>query len=267
MLPKPGVPLDRTTQRLQELIFSIDQKSEPVDYALWAADAETMLRECFVDIPLERLYTERYWRLTSGPVAGTHWMLRQEQTVIREWLERIKGTVETMKKRFATPVATIVVPDTNIILHAKPLHEIPWRARLATETPVRIAIPIRVVDELDEKKYNPRQEDLRKRARNRLTLLGRQVDGDQALPAGVTVEIVSWRDLDLSRVPRPLVDPDDDILDMCEALSVYANMNACFVATTDTGMKLKAKERGLPVAYLGGDLHVGLAADDSSHRS
>jgi rRNA-processing protein FCF1 len=83
----------------------------------------------------------------------------------------------------------------------------------------------------------------------------------------VTIEIVSWRDLDLSRVPRPPLDPDDDILDVCEALRVYANTNACFVATTDTGMKLKSKERDLRVAYLGSDLHVGLTEDDPSDQS
>lgn len=247
MRPRPGTLLDNIRPRFQQLASGIYNVREPMDYALWVDGAETALRECFVDVPFERLYSERYWRLTTGPHMCPYELLRAEQRDQNEWLDQILATTTAMVERFSTPPSTVVVLDTNVLMHAKPLHDIDWLQRLDASA-VRLAVPMRVVDELDERKYG-RRDDLRKRARRRVQTLAAYID-QQEIRDCVRIEVVSRRQLDPGGVPRPLVDPDVDILDTCEALQAYAAPNSVSVVTGDNGMKLRARERGLPVTLL-----------------
>jgi hypothetical protein len=246
VLPRPGSSPDNIPARLRQLISTV-YKPEPVDYAIWVASAEAALRECFIDVPFERLYTERFWRLTTGPVLRHYEMLQAEQRDQTEWLEQVLRKSAAMVQRFGQPASAIAVLDTHVVMHAKPLHEIDWHRRLGVDF-VRLVLPLRVVDEVDEKKY-ARREDLQNLARKRLRLLGRYIDQREIVP-GVRIEIVSWRDLDPSGLPRPPLPPDVDILDTCEALRVYAAVNAVSIVTADVGMTLRANERGIPVTLL-----------------
>jgi hypothetical protein len=251
MLPRPGYPLERTDGHLRELIDTVHEATEPVDYAKWVFLAEAHLRECFVDVPLQRLLSERYWRLTTGPVLRHHEMLRAEQQVQRDWLEFVRSTTAAMSERFGSPVSPLAILDTHVIMHAKPLHEIDWCKELDAAS-VRLVVPLRVVDEVDEKKY-ARRDDLRDRARKRLRLLMRYLELGHELRQGVRVEVVGWRDFDLGGIPRPLLPPDVDVLDLCEAIRVYAAAGAVSLVTLDTGMRLRAHERDLPVTFLDDD--------------
>jgi predicted ribonuclease YlaK len=57
----------------------------------------------------------------------------------------------------------IAVLDSNVLLHHLPPDQVNWQA--ATERPlVRLILPLRVVEELDSKKYGP-SDRLRERAR------------------------------------------------------------------------------------------------------
>jgi PIN domain-containing protein len=249
MLPRPGTQLERTQSLLRQFTATVYEKYDPVAYADWVSQVETTLRECFIDVPFERLYTERFWRLSTGPVARHHDMLRAEQRDQHDWLESVRANVEAMAKRFAEPPSSVAVVDTHVLMHAKPLEEIDWCNRLDAPR-VRLVVPLRVVDEMDEHKY-ARRGELRDRARNRLRLLGRYVDqAPGEIRAGARVEIVSWHDLDPSGMPRPPLPPDVDILDTCEALRVYAAGNAVSIVTADVGMKLRAGPRSLPVLLL-----------------
>lgn len=262
MLPRPGTAPDNVRGRLHQLVTTAYNQSEAVDYALWVDAVEGALRECFVDVPFERLYSERYWRLTTGPHVRPHELLRAEQRVQVDWLEQIRTATDAMIDRFSTPTSVIAVLDTHIVLHAKPLEEIDWCAMLATDS-VRLVVPLRVVDEMDQKKYG-RRADLRTRARNRLRLLARYLDEGDVRPH-VRVEVVSWRDLDPGGVPRPPIPPDTDILDTCEALRFYAAGNAVSVVTHDVTMQLLARERDVPVTLVDAyDMQDGSEEDQGS---
>jgi hypothetical protein len=264
MLPRPGISIENITAKLGYLTRTVYDATEPIDYALWIAGAESTLRECFVDVPLERLFTERYWHLTTGPVLRHYDMLRGEQRGLLDWLERVSESTSAMIRRFAEPVAPIAVLDTNVLMHGKPLEEIDWCAKSGGNT-VRLVIPLRVVDELDEKKY-ARRKEMQNRARNRLRLLGRYVEPGVSVRAGVRAEIVGWRDLDLGGVPRPPISADVDILDSCEAVGVYAAANAVSMVTADVGMTLRARERGLSVSVLDDDDMQPIPQDGTGPR-
>jgi hypothetical protein len=245
VIPRPGISIDDIDGRLRQLIGTVYTPA-PVDYAIWVASAEASLRYAFLDVPLARLYTERYWRLTTGPVMRHHEMLRAEQQNQAEWLERIRTGVSAMIKRFGDG-AFIGVLDTHVVMHAKPLSDIDWCDRLEASS-VALVVPLRVVDEVDEKKY-ARRGELQKRARRRLRLLLNYIDQNEIRPA-VRVEIVGWRDLDLSEIPRPLVQADVDILDTCEAFRSYAGISGLSMITGDAGMALRCRQRGLHVLQL-----------------
>jgi rRNA-processing protein FCF1 len=251
VLPRPGYPLDSLRARLRALTTTIYNHNSAMEHAAWALAAEASLRECFVDVPTERLFTERFWRLTTGPVQREQEMLRAEQAVQLEWLERVGDAVAAMAQRFGTPRSTLAVPDTHVLLHANPLGDIDWPNMLDVQS-VTLVVPLRVVDELDEKKY-ARRDDLRRNARARLRLLEGYLEGGKVRP-GVSIDIISWRDLDVAGGFRPALPVDVDVLDTCEALRVYAADNAVTLVTTDSAMKIRARERELPVTRLEQDL-------------
>jgi hypothetical protein len=122
----------------------------------------------------------------------------------------------------------------------------PHRIQPKTRASVR-EIPL-LPQLLDEKKYG-RRDELRNRARKRVQLLGRYVD-EREIREGVQVEVVTWREVDVGGVPRPLVPPDDDSLDTCEAVRVYAAANDVSMVTGDTNIKLLARESELQVTVL-----------------
>ena len=142
--------------------------------------------------------------------------------------------------------------DTHVVLHAKPLADIDWSAKLGAKS-VRLVVPLRVVDEVDQKKY-ARRGDLQRRARKRLRLLNTYLEMPEDIRPGVQLEVVSWRDLELSGFPRPEVPADVDILDTCEALRVYASAGDVSMITSDVGMTIRAKERELAVCRLDDDM-------------
>jgi predicted ribonuclease YlaK len=57
-----------------------------------------------------------------------------------------------------------VVLDTNSLLHYEPPESISW-AKIAWHSPVRLVIPLRVLEEVDAKKYSTNRR-LRDRARS-----------------------------------------------------------------------------------------------------
>jgi hypothetical protein len=52
VLPRPGTSIDDIGARLRQLIDTVYQAAEPVDYAIWVTAAETNLRESFIDVRL-----------------------------------------------------------------------------------------------------------------------------------------------------------------------------------------------------------------------
>jgi len=260
MLPRHGTSVENILARLREFTITAYNATEPMAYADWVTRLETALRECFTDVPLNRLYTERFWQL-NGPLLRRQDMLRNEQRDLVDWLERVVGSVQAMSDRFSQPAGSIVVLDTHVLLHAKPLHEIKW-SRLVGSDEIRLVVPLRVVDEMDEHKY-ARRDDLRKRARKRLPLLERHMtDESGTICPGVNLEVVSWRELDVAGGVRPQTPVDIDILDTCEAISVYALNNAVHLGTADSAMKLRARSFNVPVVDLLSETDSGADRSD-----
>jgi predicted ribonuclease YlaK len=111
---------------------------------------------------------------------------------------------------------------------------------------VLLAVPRRVVEELDARKYSHAKS--RDRARQRIRKLASYVAHDAKQPRpGVDVEIVVSVDLDPDAARRPPIPADTEIIETYEALTAYAGANRVCLVTGDLSMQILAESRGIDV--------------------
>jgi rRNA-processing protein FCF1 len=265
MLPKRDVPAKRAVTMLTDVIGhgSRLQRSEDLTpYVAWVQNVERVLRECFVDVPLSKLYTERFWNIQHpvGPINTRLQMVVQENDVQLEWLTVLRDTVVAMAARFSEPQRSISVLDTNVLLHHKPLSDVQW-SRVVGDERVLLVLPRKVVEELDAKKYTG-EAKLRDRARTRARLLARCLERktDQAR-RGVDVEIVASVDLDPDAARRPPIPVDEEVIETCEALMSYARSNPVYLVTGDQNMQTLAQSRDVDVRRMPEDTEQPLGSE------
>jgi predicted ribonuclease YlaK len=142
------------------------------------------------------------------------------------------------------------------LLHYRPVDEVDWTA-VAGAKAVRLVVPLRVVEELDEKKY-ARRGELGDRAVTRLRKLEQHTvaSGPRNLRPGLEIEILASVNLDPEAARRPAIPADTEILDTCEALSGYSGGNAVFLVTGDLAMKIRAQTRGLDARQMPDEYRV-----------
>jgi hypothetical protein len=267
LLLRPGFPLDRTIQGLRELEASSTHFSTPdlmrqwQGYLNWTHSVELFFRTYFTGFRLERLYTDRFWHgqslAASSPYAPG--LLNNEHELQVAFLTELREALTREEQRQAelkdVPVAVL---DTNVLLHYRLFTDVPWQTVLATDR-VRVAVPLRVVDELDLKKA-ARRSDLASRAATVLKHLQERIagltDAPVSLRPGVTLEVARVPQLDADAYIPP-VWADAEILDTCEALAIFASSPTTLV-TGDYGMKLRASTRNvrtlvMPDEYRNGD--------------
>jgi PIN domain len=160
-------------------------------------------------------------------------------------LDRMLNDLNARISRIATTDSHFVVVDTNILLHYKPLNELPWPEITGSEQ-VRVILPLRVIEELDQKKYAPRK-DLASRTRRLLPKL-RSWLGAAGAPAeigkNVTLEVM----LDTGPRWRP-VDADEEILAACHELTQFGSPTLSLLSA-DTAMILRAQAEQIAVINL-----------------
>lgn len=108
---------------------------------------------------------------------------------------RLRGLVEQLRSviALADRPGVIAVPDTHVWLHYERFDQVEWREIVGADK-VRLVIPLRILEELDEKTY-ARRADLRRRADKVLAaldpVLDKAADGPVEVRPGVTLEILS----------------------------------------------------------------------------
>lgn len=139
----------------------------------------------------------------------------------------------------------ILVPDTNVLLHAAPLDQITW-CQVAGVDEVEIVLVAQVLRELDGKK-NGTSDKLKKRAQRVMSEL------DKWIPSGTQTAVIA-AGVALRVQPRepvlgPGLDPaigDDRILASALELAA-ATATPVKVVTGDITMRFKAEEKGFDV--------------------
>lgn len=252
---RPGCDLDYVERSLRSqgskghnvasLLMGMNAANSVNSYLQWVGAAETALREIFIDAEAwAPLRGETFWHVRNLTEGSPRW-----QELIRVEAEfqagRFDGFVEELlavRRMLDAAPGVLTVIDTNVLLEHQPPEQLKWHEVVDSE-PVRLVIPLRVLDELDEKKYTARNDraDYARRLLGRLwTALGPVGSAPVELAAGVTVEVP------IADGPRRrTVDADQEVIDTCEAIRRMDR--PVVLVTADYGMCIRASARGITV--------------------
>lgn len=214
-------------------------------YLEWAETAERQLSGLTHDLgPITMLQTPRYWQIRALDEPSTRpWPLVEAEIKLQTGvIEQLANDLDRRVLRLALAPGHLTVVDTNILLEYLPPNEIPW-PKVVGYPSVRLVIPLRVIEELDAKKYAKRP-DLADRARRILPVLESAVGPGgvpEQLRAGVTIEVP----VDPGPRRRP-DDADEEVLRTCHELHRLTGRDVTLV-TADTAMRLRAQAEALHV--------------------
>ncbi len=255
---REGITADQAIRALDQLVMDVENLRAmggvPVEvardrYLGWVAQAERQLRNLFVDpdMAMALRHTPRYALVRqletwSPPPAE---LIDSE---IHAQAARLRGLTQQLRslKALADRPGTIVMPDTHVWLHYQRFDQVDWREIVNAET-VRLVLPMRILEELDEKTYT-RRADLRRRAEKLLTaldpVLDRAAAGPVAVGPGLTLEV-----LPDGLAGSGLSGQDAEILAAGRSLQQAAG-RPVMVVTGDRSMRVRAKGYGLAVCAM-----------------
>ena len=257
---RPGTDLTNAAVQLrahaQELRNPLSVRGmEKLTFVSRVMAVEKKLRELFPDRTVwEGLRSETFWRIWESrySVVVLDELITDEAGLQATWLDELAERLEALAKRLSAAPGKITVLDTNSLLHYWPPDQVKWR-EVVGEPTVRLVLPLRVVEELDEKKYTAR-DDLAGRARSLLSRLRRQLAETAYGPVplddsgAVTIEVF------VDEGPRRRTqDADEEVLETCETLQL--GEQSVVLVTGDTGLTIRARARGIetvemPEGYL-----------------
>lgn len=207
-------------------------------------NAEAELRQVFADRSVaDHLLTDRYWRLRQMADGDRrpHPLIYAEVTVQKNFLLSLAAQREAERSTLEVPLGTVpLVVDTNVFLHCRHLDEGMWR-ELVGGSPVRLFVPLLVVDELDEKSYassstGPKAKRvIRTMQRSRCDA---PADQPVRLRAGV-----DWLVMMDPPGHQRLSNSDGELLRRAEHLARFAP--GVTIVSSDYGIRLRAQALGL----------------------
>lgn len=213
-------------------------------YLMWVEATEGQLSN-FTDDPdaLAMLHTTAYWEThqliptSPRPIA----LIDSETRRQIANLERLRDDLSRRRDRSRIASGHITVVDTNALLHYHLPDSIDWPA-VVGEAEVRLVLPLRVIEELDAKKYTE-SEKIRRKARELLPKL-RSFVGSGGTPKAVRDDTTIEVFIEPGPRSRPS-DADTEILETAHELR-HLSGRAVTIATADTGMALRGEAEGVP---------------------
>lgn len=214
-------------------------------YLQWVSRAETQLRHLFADDGAWLdLYTDRF-RLIHGMTQAMprpFELINTEARVQANRIEGLRASLTELAEWLASGPGLLTVIDTNVILHYLPPEQVDWVSVTGARR-VRLVMPPRVIDELDEKKYTAR-DDLADRSRRILSQLRARLAGVPGTPVVLRDDVTIEVPTDLSRGQHTL-DADEEIIRF--TLEIVGTKTPACLVTGDSGTILRAQAAGLTV--------------------
>jgi len=226
------------------------------DYLHWAEVTEGQLGNVTRDLEVLALpYTAAYYEIRGLTPSSPHAVAFIDAEVARQ-VRRLEDLRDDLQRRLDRAIAApgaIAVLDTNVLLHHQLPDSVAWREVVGAES-VRVVVPLRVIEELDEKKHST-SEKARRRARDRLPRLYALVGtggAPKALPHGHgSIEVF----IEPGPRSRP-ADADTEILETAHDLRRLSGASVTIV-TSDTGMRLRAEAEGLATVAMPASYEAG----------
>lgn len=249
---KSGVTPDAAAHVLSELISKAGSIGPSVGiaelqqrYLDWAERVESRLHyltDAFEVVTMADTARGRAIR-ELRPDAPRPWPLVDAEVKLQvSVLDRMLTDLKARMVRMPATDSQVVVVDTNILLHYKPLDELPWHD-ITGSAQVRIVLPLRVIEELDQKKYAPRR-DLASRSRRLLPQL-RSWIGAAGAPGSIVKNVTLEIMVDPGPRQRPS-DADEEILAACRELIQFGATRLSLLSG-DTAMMLRAQAEGTAI--------------------
>jgi rRNA-processing protein FCF1 len=159
-------------------------------------------------------------------------------------LQRASAYIREARDRLLAGPGYPVIVDSNVLLQCQRLDNVSWRPELKDEA--RLMIPLRVMEEIDGKKYGDSKR-LRSIARELLPWL------DSLFPDGNPGPVRMREDatLELVLADRPRYKPDDadeEVLDLTHEVQRF--VGRAKLMTADTGVRIRARSEGLDVLFI-----------------
>jgi len=256
LILKPGVEPKRAAAILRSLAVGARDASVAGHewyqvrdaYLQWVETVESQIASLTSDLALiAAVQSEHYWRLqdAGAKFARPHPMITAELARQQDRFDSLAAELERRRDRIANAPGSIAVVDTHVLLHYQPPAHVPW-PEIVGGTPVRLVIPLRVVEELDLKKWGENRR-LAARARNLLPSI-QQALGQGGTPGRLRDDVTVEVPVPARPRHRP-VDADEEILATCEELAAFSGQVATLI-TGDTSMTIRAQASGITVKVM-----------------
>jgi rRNA-processing protein FCF1 len=213
------------------------------DYRAWVEGTEPQLASVTRDPTIvTMLLTQRHFLIQEiGPNPLRLWgPLYAERDLQAAALDALADDIEMRIARAAGDGQPAVI-DTNVLLHYQRPDSVPW-PKVLGRISVRLVVPLRVVEELDEKKYG-RSDALATRAREVLPWIEEAILSKAGkIREDTTIEVP----IGPERRIRP-ENADREIVDECHELREFG-AHGVMLVTGDTSMRLRAHAESIPTA-------------------
>jgi hypothetical protein len=214
-------------------------------YLLWVERVESQLPYLSLDLAvIASVQGAHYWRLQDATArfARPFQMIQAELTRQQNRFESLATELDRRRDLIARAPGSIAVVDTHVLLHYQPPDQVVW-PEVVGSSPVRLVIPLRVVEELDLKKWGA-NERLSARARDLLPRLLKTL-GPGGAPGGLRDDVTVEVPVPTRPRLRP-VDADEEVLTTCEEIRALSGQDAVLV-TGDASMTIRAEASGITV--------------------
>jgi rRNA maturation endonuclease Nob1 len=217
-------------------------------YLAWVEQTESLFfNHTHATDVIEMLYTPGYWQIRQVDVNSARPIPLIEFETRRQIanLERLSDDLGRRRDRALAAAGHIAVLDSGVLLHYQLPDSVDWQA-VVGQSEVRLVLPLRVIEELDAKKYTA-SEKIRGRARELVPKLRAMVDS-----GGMPRVVRDRTTIEVLAEPGPRLRPDDadtEILQTAHELRQLAGRSVTIV-TGDLGMALRAETEGLPVVSM-----------------
>jgi len=247
-----GTDPDRAITELNQLIGNFaaaipPNTASPRDaFVRWATDAELRLRTILHPNDAGSFFSRDRYRDIRSMTPGNQimFLIQAEVDALRHDLTEALEYLKRHRDRMRASAGLPIVIDTMVLLQCQRLDQVKWSPVVGEEA--RVMIPLRVIDEIEEKKYSDSKR-LRGRARRVTPWIDKHFAEDSPGPVplteGATIELI------VAEEPRYRPDSaDDEILAVARDVLKFAGRMK--IMTGDTGMRVRARTEGLDVLRL-----------------
>ena len=251
----PGAKIDDAVLLLEELAtnaYSVGAfEQHPSDrrdeYVRWTMVSERRLRGVLARQDAESFFdSPRHRDICSMPAGSQIVTLLQAELDARALdFGDVAEHLRQQRTRMTTSRGLPIVVDSNVLLQCRRPDQLDWSAQVGEI--VRVMLPLRVVEEVDSKKYSGSRR-LSRVARGLMPWI------DGLFPDGNTGPVSLRRSeatIELLLADRPRhrpADADEEVLDVCH--EVRHLVGQVKVMTGDTAMRVRARSEGLDVLVI-----------------